>query len=344
MPRYRDRDRTTVVRVPSLPLPTPTSYRLTIPYLPSSLGELAIAHAHSPFVTGALAARYARRARVPLVFTYHTQLEAYAHYVPFEARATRAAASFVTRSFANDADTVVVPTAAMERRLRDLGVTSPIVVIPSGIDVGAFAAGRRRDAVRARLGARSDDALVLVVGRLGREKNIEFALAAFARANDSRARLAIVGDGPHRVALEREAARLGIASRTTFVRELVRSELPDVYASADVLAFASRSETQGLVLVEALAAGTPIVARDTPQTRDVLGGAETLVDSDDPHAFAAALRERLAAPSRAVPASAWRFDRGALGDRLIDLYATLIARGRSRATTARTAGPLRPPA
>jgi glycosyltransferase involved in cell wall biosynthesis len=324
VPRYRD-DAPGVVRVPSLPLPS-TAYRLTVPYLPERARAFSIVHAQSPFVTGWLGLREARRARVPLVFTYHTQLEAYAHYVPFEARATRYAATLLTRAYANAADAVIVPTQTMERRLRDFGVASRIVVVPSGIDVAFFASGRRDEPLRARLGIGPEEKMILTVGRLGREKNVESALAAFARLDDSRARFVIVGDGPHRASLERSAVRFGVAARTIFAGEFSREALPDVYASADAFLFTSRSETQGLVLVEALAAGTPIVAADTAQTRDVLGPAGRIV-AGDPAAVAAALRDALGGRGPSAPdtaAVAQRFDRDVLGSRVIDLYRSLL--------------------
>lgn len=326
MPSYRDVPGDDVVRVPSLPLPTRTAYRLTVPYLPRAIGALSIVHAHSPFVTGWLGVRAARRARVPLVFTYHTQLEAYAHYVPFESHATRSAATRLTRLFANGADAVIVPTLAMEARLRAMGVRARIEVVPSGIDRALFARGRRRRDVRARFGIDDTYKLVLSVGRLGREKNIELALHAFARLDDFAARLVIVGDGAHRPVLERLAARLNIATRTTFAGEYSRDALPDVYASADAFVFTSSSETQGLVLVEALAAGTPVVALDTPQTRDVLAGAG-IVCRNDPLAVAAALRSTLAgerADPRRGAAVADTYDGLAIGARVIALYDSLV--------------------
>ena len=259
MPNYREVQEF-VVRVPSLPLPTRTAYRLTIPFVAGERGwraleRLSIVHTHSAFVTGWMGLRLARRLRVPLVFTYHTQLEEYVHYVPFDARATRSAAAHLTRTYANAADAVVVPTAAMEARLRALGVTARIAVVASGIDLGEFAGGRRDEALRARFGVHADTAMVLSVGRLGREKNVELTLAAFAQLGAQRARLVLVGDGAQREALQRRAEQLGIAARTTFAGEFPRESLPAVYASADAFLFTSTSETQGLVLVEALAAG-----------------------------------------------------------------------------------------
>ena len=323
MPKYRDGERP-VVRLPSLPLPTRTAYRLTVPYLPRALGALSIVHTHSPFVTGWLGARSARRARVPLVFTYHTQLEAYAHYVPFEARATRGAATRLTRSYANAADAVVVPTQTIRRYLLDLGVRAHIEVSPTGIDVARFARGERDDALRARLGVREGRRMLLSVGRLGREKNVELAIDAFARLDDPLVQLVIVGDGTHRETLERYARRSGVAARTTFAREFARDELPDTYASADAFVFTSQSETQGLVLVEALASRTPIVAVDTPQTRDVLAEAGTIVPADA-EAVAAALRRTLAGEVAAHPAgAAERYGVAAFADRMLALYDELL--------------------
>lgn len=342
MPAYRDED-PSVVRAPSLPLPLPTPYRLTVPYVPRGVGPLSLVHTHSPFITGMLGAYHARRTRVPLVFTYHTQLDAYSHYVPLEGRAMRRAALLLTRTYADAADVVIVPTRAMERRLRTLGVRGRIVVVPSGIDVAAFARGRRSEALRARFGVAPDERMLLAVGRLGREKNVELTLAAFARVRLPQARLVIVGDGPHRPELERRARELGIAQRTTFAREFARAALPDAYASADAFAFSSSSETQGLVLVEALAAGTPIVALDTPQTREVIAGAGTLV-ADDALAFAQALEAVLQAPAgfgARGPAVAAGYDGTAVGERLIDVYSELLElyeRGRERYALAGKAG------
>ncbi|MBD5634636.1 MAG: glycosyltransferase, partial [Candidatus Eremiobacteraeota bacterium] len=135
----------------------------------------------------------------------------------------------------------------------------------------------------------------------------------------------LVGDGPQRASLENVALRLGVAGRTVFARELPRAALPDTYASADAFLFASRSETQGLVLVEALAAGLPVVAVDTPQTREILGTTGRVVP-DDPAALSAALREVLdGRPSLGGSAGiARRFDRGTLGEKIIGLYGSLL--------------------
>jgi glycosyltransferase involved in cell wall biosynthesis len=288
-PHFTD-DARDVVRIPSLPLPTATAYRLCVPYLNADdrrrVRGIDLVHAHSPFVTGWMAVSYARRHHVPLVFTYHTRLDAYAHYAPFDRATTERAMVTLTRRYANAADAVIVPTQPMERRLRELGVRAPITVVPSSIDVARFAGGRRSALVRARLGADGDEPLALVVARLGMEKNLELALDAVARSPGLR--LAVVGDGPHRASLEERARRQGTSSRVRFVGALAPDRLPDVYASVDAFLFPSTTDTQGLVLVEALAAGLPVVAADSETSRDVLGPAGRLVAAD-PEAFAAAL-------------------------------------------------------
>jgi len=321
-PRERDAN-DAIARVQSLPLPTSTGYRLCVPYLSRAVREricnAALVHVHSPFVTGWLGANFARRSRVPLVFTYHTRIDEYAHYAPFEPHVARAALIALTRTFANRADAVIVPTLAMQQRLRDFGVRVPIAVVPSSIDVERFADGRRTRDVRAMLGGNDDARIVLAVSRIAREKHLELALDALARAHD--VRLAIVGDGPDRARLEKRAAALGVRERVRFTGALAPSALPDVYASSDAFVFPSSTETQGLVLAEALAAGLPVVAADGAVNREVLGGFGRLV-APDPQAYADALAAAVAArrDPAAVESARARFGRTRQAEAVMNVY------------------------
>jgi 1,2-diacylglycerol 3-alpha-glucosyltransferase len=334
MPGYEEADGP-VFRMPSLPLPTRTAYRLTLPLvsrrnLNGIIKRLSLVHVHSPFVTGWMGLRYARRYGMPLVYTYHTQLEAYAHYIPFEPRATRFAAAQLTRRFANQADAVVVPTPAMGERLRELGVTVRIEVVPSGIDVARFGAGRRDEALRVDAGAGPNDRLLLYVGRLAKEKNIELLFRALASAGDASLKLAVAGEGPLREELEACARALGVAPQTTFLGIVPRNDLPNFYASADAFVMPSTTETQGLVLAEALAAGAYVIAADAPQNRDVLGGAGVVVPPT-PEAFAGALRDLAARPAggtQAARAAAEGFSLEVQIDRILGLYEMLLRRVR----------------
>ncbi|MGA2760485.1 MAG: glycosyltransferase [Candidatus Cybelea sp.] len=320
-----------VHRIPSLPLPARTPYRLTLPLVSRRVNAvikgLSVIHAHSPFVTGWMGMRYARRYGMPLVYTYHTQLEAYAHYVPFEANATRFAASRLTRTFANLADAVIAPTPAMAARLRELGVTVRIETVPTGIDVALFGAGRRRDEVRERFGARADDRVLLCVGRLAKEKSLKLLFEALARANDPSLKLVVAGDGPLRSELEQFARSAGVFEQTRFLGFVSRQDLPDLYASADAFVMASTTETQGIVQAEALAAGAAVIAADVPQNRDVLGSAGVLVPSTA-EAFADAFRRVRSGPEPARAAlsrrAAERFSIQGQVDRTLALYESLI--------------------
>jgi glycosyltransferase involved in cell wall biosynthesis len=292
-----------VVRFPSLPLPTSSGYRLCVPYLRerdrARLRSLDVVHAHSPFISGWYAVAYARRARVPFVFTYHTQFDAYAHYAPFDARLTRAAMIALTRTFADRADVVIAPTHAMRERLRELGVRTRIEVVPSAIDVARFSAVPRDATMRARLGATDAQPLYLAVARLGREKNLEVAIDAMATL-DADGRLAIVGEGPHRAALAARIAARGLAGRVRLAGAIAPEAMPRVYAAADALVFTSSTDTQGLVLAEAQAARLPVVAVESPVAREVLG-AHARFAANDARALAAGLRDLVPAAAGVDP-------------------------------------------
>jgi glycosyltransferase involved in cell wall biosynthesis len=347
VPHYEEAE-TDVIRLPSLALPTATGYRLTVPVSARALNArlrapLDVAHAHSQFITGHLAARYARAYDIPLVFTYHTRLEFYAHYAPLGGRLARTLLAARTRAFAARADLVIAPTAAARGALLDIGVRTPVAVLASPIDVARFRAGRRREDLRARLGADRETRLVLVAGRLAPEKNVELVPAVLG-ALPAEYHVAFVGEGALRDRLASAALRGGVGARICFAGALAPADMPDVYASADVLLFPSISESQGLVLVEALAAGLPVVAADAPQTREVLDGAGFVTEAR-PEALAAAIRGAVEknADRSAIQLASERFSIEGQTRRLLELYAAAGAgAGRERTyvrSTARTKGP-----
>jgi 1,2-diacylglycerol 3-alpha-glucosyltransferase len=321
----------TVFRMPSLPLPTRTPYRLTLPLVSrrnvnNVIRRLSVVHVHSPFITGWMGLRYARRYGMPLIYTYHTQLEAYAHYVPFEPNATRFAASQLTRTFANLSDVVIVPTAAMVEHLRSLGVTARIAVVPNGIDLRHFGSGRRDERSRERMGAGPGDRLLLCVSRLAKEKNLELLFEALALEPAFPLKLAIAGEGPARQELEEHVRRRKLTARVRFLGVVGRDELPSLYASADAFVMPSTTETQGLVQAEALAAGALVIAAEAPPNRDVLGGAGWIV----PPVAAAFAKAFARLPERPDPAGAGRaqaaserFSLERQLDRVLELYAAL---------------------
>jgi 1,2-diacylglycerol 3-alpha-glucosyltransferase len=266
-------------------------------------------HTQTPFAAHYAGLAAARRHGIPVLTTYHTHFEEYIHhYLPLLPRAAlRALARRVARSQCNDLDAVVVPSAAMAETLDRYGVTAPVRVLPTGIPVAQFAGGDG-GRFRARNGIPPHQPLALFVGRVAFEKNIDFLLEAMVAAIAQLPQLLLVvaGEGPALAGLRRRAEALGIAANLRFVGYLDRAtELPDCYAAADVFAFASRTETQGLVLLEAMAAGVPVFALARMGTRDIVEPGRGAVPApDNPAEFGAGLaalmadRDRLAALSR----------------------------------------------
>jgi glycosyltransferase involved in cell wall biosynthesis len=293
-----------------------------------------LVHIQTPFLAHYAGLKAARARKVPVVATCHTYFEDYLHhYLPLLPGFAGAwlARSVMTRQL-NAVDAVVSPSEPVREKLLEYGVTRPIHVIPTGMTADRFQAG---DGARFRHqhGIGPAQKLVLNVGRVAHEKNLSFLLRMFARLRplEPRAVLMIAGEGPARAGLEREAQALGIAPVTRFVGNLDRERgLNDCYAAADAFVFASRTETQGLVLLEAMAQSRAVVSTACLGTRSVLtehSGACVVEEREDE--FAAALAAVLKDPARAhsmgAAGHAWarQWSSAALAARMADLYRDL---------------------
>lgn len=282
-----------VLRYPSIPAPTYPGFALPLPFSRrlgrAALGlDLDIFHAQHPFLLGVTARRLARARRRPLVFTYHTRYEKYAHYVPLPERFVGALAVRLARRFANSADLVVAPSARIAAALGESGVTAPIAVVPTGVPLDLFRPGDRLGARRA-LGLPHDAPLCLYVGRLDREKSVERIIDAFGSIAGavSGARLILVGQGSHGQRLRRVAAASPARSVVHFAGSVAREDLPPYYRAADLFLFSSETETQGLVLAEAHACGLPAVAVRAPGVDEVVRDGETgVLTKSDPEELA----------------------------------------------------------
>ncbi|MFB3817477.1 MAG: glycosyltransferase [Candidatus Methylomirabilales bacterium] len=294
------------LRVPGLRAPTHHAYVLPAPWWPGTARavrqlDLDIFHAQHPFLLGAAAARWARRAGRPLVFTYHTHYERYGHYCPGPGRLAGRLALRRALRFANRADLVVAPAPGVARMLRARGVRAPVAVVPTGVPPLPPAEPGAWRAHRAALGLPADRPLCLSVGRLAPEKNQAFLLGAFARvlAAVPQARLVLLGDGDDRPRLAGLAGRLGLAGRVQFLGEVPHAATAAYYRAADLFLFASTSETQGLVVLEAMAAGLPVVAVRAEAAEDLLGRDEAgVLTAESEAAYARAVVELWQAPER----------------------------------------------
>jgi glycosyltransferase involved in cell wall biosynthesis len=310
-------------------------------------GRVDVVHVQTPFVAHYVGRKAAGALRVPTVETYHTFFEEYLHhYFPLlPARLARTLARTVSQRQCNGVDAVVAPSSQLAGVLRGYGVTRPIHTIATGLDLAEFARGDGA-AFRARHGIPPTRPVMLVVSRIAHEKNLEFLLqvAATVRQRVPDVLFVIAGEGPALPALRRSAADSGLSDHTLFVGYLDRqAALLDCYRAADVFVFASRTETQGLVLLESLALGVPVVSTAVLGTREVLAGAEgAIVAEEDVAAFAAAvgdvltqpeLRRRLAEAGPRFVAQRWSSRE--MAQRLLALYEELVRTRRADSMTVR---------
>lgn len=257
-----------------------------------------LVHIQTPFAAHFAGARFARRHRIPAVATYHTHFEEYiGHYLPLLPRpALRFVARQIARRQCNGLDGVIVPSAPMQATLADYGVAAPMHVLPTGIAIHQFSGGDRAG-FRARHGIAPTRPVALFVGRAAHEKNIDFLIDMTAQLVKIRPDflLLVTGEGPALPALRKQASALGLDANVRFLGYLDRqAELPACYAAADVFVFSSRTETQGLVLLEAMAAGLPVYAFAEMGTRDIIEPRRGAIPApQERDAFAAGLAQLL---------------------------------------------------
>lgn len=309
------------------------SVRLALPFLiDEAIDEMGpdIVHSHHPFLLGDAAMRAAHRRGLPLVFTHHTRYEDYTHYVGSDSDRMQRFAIHLSTEYANLCHRVVAPSRSIARLLARRGVKTPVTEIPTGVDTRFFAGGDG-DRFRADNGLPADAPVAGHLGRLAPEKNLDYLARAVARTLSDRpeARFLVVGEGPGAETIKEIFEEAGCADRLMLAGRRTGQELADAYAAMDLFAFASLSETQGMVLVEAMAAGKPVVALDAPGAREVVDDGENgrlLPTEAGEEDFARALRELLDDPDKrnrmesAARKTADALSRERCAERLAEVY------------------------
>jgi glycosyltransferase involved in cell wall biosynthesis len=345
-PDYPGTDRvadagTGIVRLPSRAVPLDPEDRLM---RWSSLADLDrrlasadfdVVHVQTPFAAHYAGLRLARARGIPCIATYHTHFEEYLfHYVRFLPRsALRLAARALARQQCNALDAVVVPSQPMADTLKDYGVDKPLHVIPTGLPESQFLRGDGQR-FREAWNIAPERKVALFVGRAAFEKNIGFLLdmAALACRQQPQLMLVIAGEGPALPSLRRQATELGIEKLVRFVGYLPRDgALRDCYAAADVFTFASRTETQGLVLLEAMAIGLPVLAIPALGAAEIIKpGRGAIAAAETPEGFAGQLVGLLNRPTKLLIMAdeaidfAREWDAASQGTRLVALYRQLL--------------------
>jgi glycosyltransferase involved in cell wall biosynthesis len=220
---------------------------------------------------GVAARNVARKHGLPVVFTYHTMYEEYAHYIPLPRALVRWMIVRLVKKFCQSVDAIMVGSSAVANLLRERGVTTPIDIIPSPLQTDFIV-----DEVKALQPRVSSDRWTLVtVGRMVPEKNMRATIDLYASLPRDRFRLVLVGFGADYDALQKYAYDEFALSHddVQFVHKPPRAEIVTWYRKADLFVFTSQTDTQGLVLAESLAAGTPVIALHGPgQDSSVVDG------------------------------------------------------------------------
>lgn len=220
--------------------------------------------------------RFIFKSRKPKVVTYHTMVEEYGRiYAGLVGAKTMRIRS---KSVCNNADAVIIPSQMMKDRVSEY-VTTPIEVIPTGIVIPKDQFSRDEICERFKIDSKSK--LLLYVGRISKEKNLEFLLEALKRVNRAKMDATLLFVGPGDLDEMREIAQeMGIGSKTVFTGGLAKEEAQRIYGGADLFVFSSQTETQGLVIGEAMAAETPVFALKSPIQKEVYPEEVAIISSD----------------------------------------------------------------
>ena len=288
VPRYRDTHRN-VFRLKSVRVIEQPEMRLAFPfaehgYLRDLLRvKLDLVHAHTPFTMGLLGKHVSVRQRIPLVYTHHTHYPEYAKAYFKERVVLPYLAQALSAWFCNTSDAVLAPSPKIARLLRHYGVTKAIHILPTGIRLAQFrkttASQRRARALKRAACIAATAKVMLFVGRMGHEKNVEFLIHAFDQLRRERSDVAfiLVGDGPVLPQLRALAKRRRLRD-IVFAGAIPHNEIAAWYQASDLFVFASLTDTQGIVVLEALASGLGVVAlRDAAFTDMVINGTTGLL-------------------------------------------------------------------
>lgn len=275
--KYEYDEKEHVVKIPGIPVGI-YDYRLSRIYPLSMINimknwNLDVIHSHTEFGIGILARLLAKQFNIPLVHTYHTLYEDYTHYIThgYFDKSSKKIVEYLTKFYCDKtANELIVPTNKIYKLFKEkYEFTKNIHIVPTGIEVERFFAENVSkedvEALKKKLGITKKDFVIIFVGRLAEEKNVEFLINAQAKIQKKHTniKLLIVGDGPDKEKYEKLANSLGLAKNVIFNGKAAWQEIPIYYHCANLFATASKTETQGLTVIEAMAAGvTPLCIRD----------------------------------------------------------------------------------
>lgn len=243
--------------------------RISYSYARSYLKDIVawkpeVIHTQCEFSSFSNAIRIAKRLNIPIVHTYHTVYEDYTHYFAPTASIGKGIAVTWSRQIAKRVGRMIVPTEKVRGMLEGYNIDTPIDVIPSGIDLSRFYKKCSQEQIRLekeKLGIPLTDILCVSLGRLAKEKNVTELLEFFKKTRPENCTYLVAGDGPYRENLEKQAEEMGIAHKVIFCGMVKPENVPLYYQMGDIFLCASKSETQGITYIEAMASGVPVICR-----------------------------------------------------------------------------------
>lgn len=285
---------------------------------------LEIVHTQTEFSLGLIGKYVARRLKIPVIHTYHTQYEYYTHYVAKGMLIRPGAVGHIVKAYLKGMEGVIAPSERVKESLLSYGVTIPIPVIPTGVAIP------KREAhhdIRQQYGLAENQPVILSLGRLAFEKNVALTISAFSELLQTipDAKLMIAGDGPAKKSLEEQVEDMGLQDAIIFTGMINHDQVGDYYRMANVFVSSSDSETQGLTFIEALAADRPFVAVRSPYLEEVVTNKAIGTLIDDYDEFLAATLYYLqhsdtAADDRIRAAAVKNVDATTFADRVLNFY------------------------
>jgi len=266
-----------VFRYPSLTLPIKFKFPLAIPYsrnLDKIISELDldIIHSQHPVLLGSVAKKWAKKKGIPLVFTWHTLYDHYTNFVPFLPKkfvAWKAISKSV--KYTNFCDQIIAPSQSAKEIIKNWGVTQDIKALSTGVDESIFL-NASREGLRKKYGVKEEEVLLLLVSRITEEKNIRFLFQSAIEVvkENAKVKFLIAGGGYLLDGLKKRVQEEKLEEKVFFAGEVKKEEVKNFYAAGDIFIYASKSETQGMIISEAMYAGLPVVAVEATGIKDAV--------------------------------------------------------------------------
>ncbi len=291
-PKYKD-ENPNVFRYPSINYKYKTPFPIAITCSRKIFKKvkelnLDIIHSQHPFNVGQSSLKISKKLDLPIIFTNHCKYDIYTHFIPLVPQ--KLLKWYVKRTsvnYANQCDTVISPTQSIKEMLIEWGMRTRIEVIPTGTNIEKFKNAKSGN-VREELGIGRDKTLLMTISRLAEEKNVDFLIRSFAGMDNENLHLIIVGGGHYKEALEKMTADLGVQDKVTFTGSIPHKDIPKYFKASDIFVYASLSETQGIMITEAMASGFPVVAVKAPGAMDLIeSGVDGILSPEIEEAFIA---------------------------------------------------------